>query len=55
MQKEKIVKITPHRNDQDISKVNPFPASMSEELESAIKNLIHRLRELGPMIPPKSE
>lgn len=40
------VELAHHRNDQDHQEPNP---PISEELETAIQNLIYRLRELGPL------
>lgn len=47
MQKGKIIDLN-YRNPGNLS-TKKADASISEELQKAIQNLIHRLRELGPI------
>lgn len=49
MKKENIVDMVTYREQQNIPAV--ADSAISDELEKAIQNLIHRLRELGPIQP----
>ena len=51
MKKGNVIDLVMYRDGQPADQ-EETKSTISEELEEAIKNLIHRLRELGPIQQP---